>query len=122
MANEENLISLGDRTTSEQREISKKGGIASGEARREKKIASEAYAELLAEEHDVKIDGEKTKVSGKNLLKRVIIKILINFNSSSVAMIKEIREATEGNKLTVKMDPKDIPVTLEDLEEILNDD
>ena len=36
--NEENLVSLADRTTEEQREIAKKGGIASGKARREKKI------------------------------------------------------------------------------------
>ncbi len=34
MANNENLKSIGDRTTSEQQEITKKGGIASGEARR----------------------------------------------------------------------------------------
>ena len=36
MAND-NLISLADRTTEEQRKIAKKGGIASGEARRKKK-------------------------------------------------------------------------------------
>lgn len=33
MANEQNLVSLGDRTTSEQREIAKKGGKKSGEVR-----------------------------------------------------------------------------------------
>ena len=38
MANNENLIGRGfdSRTTEEQREIAQKGGIASGEARREK--------------------------------------------------------------------------------------
>ena len=34
MANDENLVSLADRTTSERREIAIKGGKASGEARR----------------------------------------------------------------------------------------
>lgn len=33
MANEQNLVSLGDRTTSERREIAKKGGKKSGEVR-----------------------------------------------------------------------------------------
>ena len=36
MANNQNLISLADRTTEEKREIAIKGGIASGIARREK--------------------------------------------------------------------------------------
>ncbi len=47
MANEHNLISLGDRTTSEQREIAKMGGIASGAARRERKRASEVARAIL---------------------------------------------------------------------------
>ena len=47
MANEHNLISLGDRTTSEQREIAQKGGIASGVARRERKRASEVARAIL---------------------------------------------------------------------------
>ena len=37
MANEENLIPIQNRTTSEAREISAKGGKKSGEARRRKK-------------------------------------------------------------------------------------
>jgi|GEM_PF-1837656 len=47
MANEHNLISLGDRTTSEQREIAQKGGIASGIARRERKRAYEVARAIL---------------------------------------------------------------------------
>lgn len=46
MANEENLISLGDRTTDEQRAIQSAGGIASGKARRERKKMRE-QAEIL---------------------------------------------------------------------------
>lgn len=41
MANEQNLVSLGDRTTKEQREIARKGGIASGESKRRAKTVSE---------------------------------------------------------------------------------
>lgn len=47
MANEENLVSLGDRTTSEQRKIQSKGGKASGAARRRKKAMRQAASMLL---------------------------------------------------------------------------
>lgn len=42
MANEQNLISIGNRTTSEQRNITSAGGVASGVARRRKKSLKEA--------------------------------------------------------------------------------
>lgn len=42
MANEKNLIPLSERTKNEQREIAKKGGQASGAARRRKKSLREA--------------------------------------------------------------------------------
>lgn len=48
MANEKNLVSIGDRTTSEQREITSAGGKASGAARRQKKSLSE-LAKLIAD-------------------------------------------------------------------------
>ena len=47
--NEQNLISMTERTTSEQREIARKGGIASGEARREKKLAKQIAIDILNE-------------------------------------------------------------------------
>lgn len=47
MANEENLVSLADRTTEEQREIARKGGIASGKARAARKTLKEELIALL---------------------------------------------------------------------------
>lgn len=41
MSKEHNLVSLGSRTTEEQRKIAEKGGKASGEARRQKKTMRE---------------------------------------------------------------------------------
>ncbi len=49
MANEENLVSLADRTTEEQREIARKGGIASGESRRRRKTLKEELLALLSQ-------------------------------------------------------------------------
>lgn len=48
MASEDNLKSLANRTTNEQRAIAKKGGIASGKARREKKLMRETLDILLS--------------------------------------------------------------------------
>jgi len=45
--NEQNLIPMNKRTKSEQREITRKGGIKSGEARREKKQMRELITDLL---------------------------------------------------------------------------
>jgi hypothetical protein len=44
---QENLVSLADRTTEEVREIARKGGIASGEARRKRKTLKEELLALL---------------------------------------------------------------------------
>ena len=43
-----NLVSLADRTTEEQREIARMGGIASGEARRERRRLRDALEALLS--------------------------------------------------------------------------
>ena len=48
MANEKNLRPQAGRTKSEQREIAKKGGIASGEARRRKKTIRETLEMMLS--------------------------------------------------------------------------
>lgn len=48
MANEQNLVSIGDRTTAEQRAITRKGGIASGIARREKRDRHQRIKDLFA--------------------------------------------------------------------------
>ena len=48
MAGTQNLISIGDRTTTEQQEITRKGGIASGKARREKRDRHQRIKDLFA--------------------------------------------------------------------------
>ena len=47
---QENLVSLADRTTEEQREIARKGGIASAKARRERKTLKEELLLMLENE------------------------------------------------------------------------
>lgn len=47
--NEENLIPFNERTEEEQREIARKGGIASGESRRKRKTLKEELLILLSQ-------------------------------------------------------------------------
>ena len=47
----ENLISLRDRTTEEQREIARQGGIKSGESRRARKTLKETLLMMLEEDN-----------------------------------------------------------------------
>lgn len=56
MANNQNLISLATRTTSEKREIAIKGGKASGEARRKRKTFKEQMLFML--ENDPNLQNE----------------------------------------------------------------
>ena len=65
------------------------GGIRSGEARREKKLLSAIYTEFLADRYNV---------TGSAMLADTIAAILARGDSASVAMLREIREATEGSK------------------------
>lgn len=57
--NEQNLISNSERTPSERQEIARKGGIASGEARREKKLAKQIAIDILNEQTTITKDGRK---------------------------------------------------------------
>jgi len=52
VANIDNLVSLADRTTKEQREIAKMGGIASGKARQEKATMKKTLEMLLDEKNN----------------------------------------------------------------------
>ena len=94
--NPDNLIPNSERSPDELREQTRKGGIASGEARREKRKFAQMYADFLIEEHKVQLNNEEQKLTGRQLLNKVVKNILMKSNSASVSMIKEMREATEG--------------------------
>jgi general stress protein YciG len=94
----ENLVSL---TTEKAREIGRKGGKRSGEVKRQKKLMSDIYARFLASEFDIIIDEEQVKHSGETLIEHAMRRIIEKGDSSSVSLMKEIREATEGSKTKV---------------------
>jgi hypothetical protein len=70
VANEQNLIPNSERTPSELREITRKGGIASGEARRRKKRIKEDLDALL------EAIGDNGKTNQENIAVAMIAKAL----------------------------------------------
>ena len=103
MANNENLIPMSERSQSEAREFGKKGGIASGEARRQKKAMREVLEVALEMPHVDMLSGErKTKaeavvssliqkaIDGDTSAARLIIQSIYGLPTATVAVEAEI--------------------------------
>ena len=77
--------------------------LKSAEKRKEnnakKKIMSQIYAEFLEKEYDVRTGDKTKKMSGADLCNEAMKKIIARGDSSSVSLLKELREATEGSKV-----------------------
>lgn len=101
--NEDNLISLADRTTEEVREIARKGGIASGEARREKKMLKDLLEEALSK--GTETDNEYVNIT---------LALIKEANKGNVKAYEVIRD-TLGQKPVDKVEHSGaIPVVIDD--------
>ena len=76
------------RTTEEQQQIAKQGGIASGKARREKATMKKVLEQMLEEVADVK--GNDNKLTYKQMATLGLIKGSIEGNSSNYKTILEV--------------------------------
>ena len=72
----------------------KLGGIKSGKVKREKKLMSQIYAELLADQSGIK--GGK---GFKEVVREIMNSTDPKTTAARVSLMKEVREATEGSKL-----------------------
>ena len=111
MANTENLVSLADRTTEEQRAIASAGGKASGEARRKRKTLKEELLLMLSE-------GETQK--------SVTIALIEKAMSGDTKAFEVIRD-TIGEKPADKVETKQTVLDMskfstEELKAMLDDD
>ena len=93
MANEKNLIPLNKRTKNEQREIAKKGGIKSGETRRNKKTLREELEIALAIKNE---KGEEIRMT----ITKALIQKAINGDVKAFEVIRD----TIGEKPTDKQE------------------
>lgn len=88
MSKENNLIPLNERTKEEQREIARKGGIASGKARRKKKL----LREIIDEIGESRLNTNEAKDIAKALS---INKRDVTYDVA--IMFKAVNEAMNGN-------------------------
>lgn len=79
--------------------------LKSAEKRKEnnakKKLMSQIYAEFLEKEYNVKTTDGTKKISGSELVNEAMKKIMARGDSSSVSLLREIREGTEGTKVNI---------------------
>lgn len=107
----ENLIPQSERTKEEQREIAKKGGIASVKARREKKAMKETLATLLSMplKDGAAADVEHIKsiaaINGKNItVQEAIMLAQIKKAIKGDTRAAEYIRDTSGNKVKEEID------------------
>lgn len=101
--NEENLIPMNQRSESEVRELGKKGGIASGEARREKKMLKELLEDALSK--GTETDNEYVNIT---------LALIREANKGNVKAYEVIRD-TLGQKPIDKVEHSGaIPVVIDD--------
>lgn len=106
MGREENLKKAVPFTKENAKEMQKLSAEKRKENNEKKKLLSEMYAEFLTDEYNVRKDGETIKLSGTDYIKTIIKAVVSRGDSSSVAMLKEIREATEGQKINLNGEVK----------------
>ena len=66
-----------------------------------KVLMSQIYAEFLEKEYNVKVGDKNKKITGADLCNESIKAIIARRDSSSVSMLREIRESTEGQKINL---------------------
>ena len=79
--------------------------LKSAEKRKEnnakKKLMSQIYAEFLEKEYNVRQGDKERKLTGAELVNECMKKIIARGDSASVSLMREVREATEGQKVNI---------------------
>lgn len=121
MSNEDNLIPLSERTKDEQREIAKKGGRASGKARRKKRTAQEAAQLILnlpvKKEQDEILEEYGIEKSDRNYLILIMVKAVQMASDGDLKAIEFIRD-TLGENPKYKLYEKKIELLIADKEAV----
>lgn len=102
MSNAENLIPFNERTEDEHRAIATKGGIKSGESRRQKKAFKELFENILSENGGI-VNNEQ--VSKKEMVAMRAISILTSSETKDGDFLRafEIVRNTIGEKPVEKI-------------------
>lgn len=125
--NDQNLIPTTELTENERRELARKGGIASGEARRRRKQLREDLLVMLDEEVEFKTkDGQTVKATVQAGVARKLIKQASEGNLKAIELMAKLtgefenRVKLEGTVEQVQVVVQD-SATAEALQKILKD-
>ena len=88
-------------TSEEAKEMQRKSAEKRKENNAKKKLMSQIYAEFLEKEYNVKTTDGTKKISGSELVNEAMKKIMARGDSSTVSLMKELREGTEGTKVNI---------------------
>lgn len=98
----------GELSTERAKILGAKGGKKTGELKKQKRLMSQIYADFLAKKHNVTLFDMKKKgfvelenATTDEYLGTVMNNILSRADSSSVGILKEIAERTEGSKVSL---------------------
>lgn len=103
MSKEDNLTPF---TSENAKEMQRRGAEKRKENNAKRKLMSQIYAEFLEKEYNVKTTEGNKKISGAELVNECMKKIVARGDSSSVSLMREIREATEGQKINLSGEVK----------------
>lgn len=94
--NEENLVSISQRSTSEQREIQRKGGINSGKSRRKKRTMKENLLRFLhlqmKDKNGNPLINPTTGEDGMTFIEASMVKLIAKAANGDIKAIELIRE------------------------------
>lgn len=97
--NDQNLRPKPIASAEQAKSMGRKGGIASAKARKDRAVISAMYAKFLAKKTKVNIDGKPA--TGLQLFEYAVTTIISKGSDrAKVAVMKEMREALEGSKVT----------------------
>ena len=98
MAGKDNLTPF---TSDNAKEMQRKGAEKRKENNAKKKLMSQIYAEFLEKEYNVRQGDKERKLTGAELVNECMKKIIARGDSSSVSLLREVREGTEGQKINL---------------------
>lgn len=116
--NEQNLRTP---TSEEARAMQLKGAEKRKENNAKRKLMSQIYAEFLEKEYNVKTAEGTKKISGAELVNECMKKIVARGDSSSVSLLRELREGTEGSKVQVSGSVSTENLSSEERQNIFNE-
>ena len=125
MANEQNLVPFtSEQNREEAKKNGRKGGIASGEARRNKKMLRDCIDYLLEREDKTVLNEEGIPMSGaEQLAYNLFVKALGETDTAKAAKAFEVLRDTAGQKPVEKVVVSEIDTdVIDEVERMINDD